>query len=288
MTGRTTRWLAVALMVIAMAPCQRQESVGPAAADADEATSPTALAADLLTSGTEGLNVPKASLATLADPEYRARREAMVPSQIGPGRMFDWRQPVRDPRVLAAMRLVPRHEFVPRRSRPGAYADTPLRIGYGQTISQPYIVALMTELLKTKPDHRVLEIGTGSGYQAAVLAVVVKDVYTIEIVEPLAERATKDLKRLGYTNVHVRAGDGYRGWPEHAPFDGVIVTAAPERIPEPLIEQLKVGGRLVIPVGPQLSQELVVIRKTAEGTDRERVIPVRFVPMVGEVEEKSR
>lgn len=199
---------------------------------------------------------------------------------------------VTDARVLAAMRKVPRHEFVPEASRPYAYADTPLPIGEGQTISQPLIVGYMTELLRLKGGERVLEIGTGSGYQAAVLAELVKEVDTIEIVEALARRAQADLRRLGYKNVRVRAGDGYRGWPERAPYDAIVVTCGAEKIPPALLEQLKAGGRLVIPVGPDLdkkpwaNQRLLVVTKTAQGTTTERLIPVRFVPMTGEVRER--
>jgi protein-L-isoaspartate(D-aspartate) O-methyltransferase len=192
---------------------------------------------------------------------------------------------VRDGRVLEAMRKVPRHEFVPERQRPFAYADSPLPIGHEQTISQPYIVARMTELLAPERTHKVLEIGTGSGYQAAVLSGLVREVYSIEIVEPLAQEATRVLARLGYHNVHVRAGDGYGGWPEQAPFDGIIVTAAPPRIPEPLKQQLRVGGRLVIPVGEGY-QELRVLRRTEQGFAEESVLPVRFVPMTGEAERR--
>jgi protein-L-isoaspartate(D-aspartate) O-methyltransferase len=190
---------------------------------------------------------------------------------------------IRDPRVLAAMASVPRHEFVPEALRDSAYEDHPLPIGHGQTISQPYVVAAMSEALGLSGDERVLEIGTGSGYQAAVLAVLCREVYTIEIVEPLAERARADLARLGYANVHARAGDGYRGWPEHAPFDAVIVTAAPDHVPAPLVEQLVIGGRLVLPVGAGF-QELVRITRTAEGVERESLMGVRFVPMTGEAE----
>jgi protein-L-isoaspartate(D-aspartate) O-methyltransferase len=191
---------------------------------------------------------------------------------------------VRDPRVLAAMRKVPRHVFVDPSERDQAYDDRPLPIAGSQTISQPYIVALMTELLGLSPGARVLEIGTGSGYQSAVLGELASEVYSVEILPDLARSASDTLKRLGYNNVTVREGDGYRGWPEHAPFDGIIVTAAPERIPEPLIEQLAPGGRMVIPVGG-FFQELKVFTKDAQGRVAEKdIIPVRFVPMTGEVE----
>jgi len=195
---------------------------------------------------------------------------------------------VTDKLVLGAMRKVRRHEFCPRNVRRSAYEDYPLPIGKGQTISQPYIVALMTQQLGLKGGEKVLEIGTGSGYQAAVLGEIVKEVYTIEIVSFLAERAKKDLARLGYKNVHVLCGDGFKGWPEHAPFDAVIVTCAPEKVPEPLIEQLKVGGRLVIPVGPQWSgQWLKIITKTKTGVVEQETIPVRFVPMTGEAQKRK-
>jgi len=200
-------------------------------------------------------------------------------------------QGVRDPRVLAAMRKVPRHEFVPAAARRLAYADMPVDIGWGQTISQPFIVGFMTEALELKPSDKVLEIGTGSGYQAAILAELVREVYTIEIVEPLARRAEAALRRLGYRNVRVRVGDGYRGWPEAAPFDAVIVTCAPERIPQPLVEQLREGGRMVIPVGPEPGliggQALILVRKTREGLREERRMDVRFVPMTGEVQRRE-
>jgi protein-L-isoaspartate(D-aspartate) O-methyltransferase len=188
---------------------------------------------------------------------------------------------IRDPRVLEAMRRVPRERFVPLLHRGSAYADHPLSIGYEQTISQPYIVAWMTEALRVGPASRVLEIGTGSGYQAAVLAEIVREVYTIEIVEPLAASARETLASLGYRNVHVRHGDGYQGWPEQAPFDGIIVTAAPDHVPQPLVDQLGVGGRLVIPVGGQREMQfMTVITKTTTGVTREETIPVRFVPLV--------
>jgi len=183
-----------------------------------------------------------------------------------------------DPRVLAAMREVPRHRFVPPEMAAQAYDDTPLPIGYGQTISQPYIVAYMTQALEVRPEHRVLEIGTGSGYQAAVLARIAKEVYTIEIVPELAARAAGILRELGYDRVLVREGDGYAGWPEHAPFDRVIVTAAPDHIPQPLVDQLAVGGRLVIPVG-DVRQQMTIVTKTKDGVVERRTIGVRFVPL---------
>ena len=187
---------------------------------------------------------------------------------------------VSDPAVLRALEKVPRHLFVGSEHAAEAYDDHPLPIGYNQTISQPYIVALMTELLELEADSRVLEIGTGSGYQAAVLAEISSEVYSIEIVEPLAERSAALLERLGYGNVKVRAGDGYAGWPEEAPFDAVVLTAAPPAIPPPLLEQLARGGRLVAPVG-DFSQELVLITRSADGLERREILPVRFVPMTG-------
>ncbi|MDH3647601.1 MAG: protein-L-isoaspartate(D-aspartate) O-methyltransferase [Gammaproteobacteria bacterium] len=185
-------------------------------------------------------------------------------------------------RVLTAMERVARHEFVPASHRAAAYENRPLPIGAGQTISQPYIVALMTDLADVNKDSVVFEVGTGSGYQAAVLAEMVKHVYTIEIVDMLADRAAQTLQRLGYDNVSVKAGDGYAGWPEHAPFDAILVTAAPETVPKPLIEQLKPGGRLVIPVGPEFrTQILKVLTKNEDGSiDTHNVAPVIFVPFV--------
>ena len=187
------------------------------------------------------------------------------------------------PQVLEVMAAVPRHEFVPWDVRREAYADRPLPIGYGQTISQPFIVALMTDLLRAAPDHVVLEIGTGSGYQAAVLARIARRVYTIEIVPGLAEGAQRRLQRLGYANVETRLGDGYYGWPEAAPFDGIIVTAAASQIPPPLIQQLKPGGRMVIPVGiPFAVQHLVLVEIDSERKVRTRqLLPVAFVPLTG-------
>jgi protein-L-isoaspartate(D-aspartate) O-methyltransferase len=194
---------------------------------------------------------------------------------------------ISDPATLATLRAVPRHEFLPLRLREEAYRDYPLPIGHGQTISQPYVVAFMTEAIRPKPGEKILEIGAGSGYQAAVLAQMGADVYTIEIVEPLAEMAQQTLERLGYTNAHVKHGDGYRGWPEHAPFDAVIVTCAPDKIPPDLIAQMKDGGRMIIPVGGGMEQELILLRKNGDRVEKQSVLPVRFVPMTGEAE-KSR
>ena len=194
---------------------------------------------------------------------------------------------VRDPRVLAAMRKIRRHLFVPPEWQSLAYVDQPLPIGHGQTISQPYIVAFMTEALELKPGDRVLEIGTGSGYQAAVLAELAREVYSIEIVEPLAKEAEARLRRLGYINIHIRCGDGYRGWPKAAPFDAIMVTAAPAHVPAPLLAQLALNGRLVLPVG-RFDQDLIRIRRTRTGLKKETLIPVRFVPMTGESERVGR
>jgi protein-L-isoaspartate(D-aspartate) O-methyltransferase len=186
---------------------------------------------------------------------------------------------VSDARVLAAMARIPRERFVPAQEATRAYDDTPLPIGEGQTISQPYIVAYMSELLNVSPQHRVLEIGTGSGYQAAVLAELAREVYSIEIVSPLAAQAAATLTALGYENVHVRDGDGYAGWPERAPFDRIILTAAPEKIPQPLLDQLAEGGRLIAPVGAQLdTQWITVVDKRDGGLVERQTIPVRFVP----------
>lgn len=187
------------------------------------------------------------------------------------------------PRVMAAMAKVPRHEFVPPAEESYAYINNALPIGHGQTISQPYIVALMTDLLDPQPPHRVLEVGTGSGYQAAILAELVQRVYSIEVIPELAEEARERLARLGYANVIVRAGDGYAGWPEQAPFDGVIVTAAAAAVPKPLLAQLRNGGRMVIPVGSRLGQNLLLIEKSGSGEISERnLLPVAFVPLVSE------
>ena len=200
------------------------------------------------------------------------RRELMVAEQIVS-------RGVSDTKVLAAMRKVERELFVPPGLRQAAYADEPLPIGHGQTISQPFIVAYMTEAAQLKSGDRVLEIGTGSGYQAAILAEIAREVYTIEIVEPLARESRDRLASLGYRNIEVRYGDGYKGWPEKAPFDVIIITAAPPEIPVELVSQLKVGGRMVVPVG-SFFQELVLITRTRAGYDKKSLLPVRFVPMV--------
>jgi protein-L-isoaspartate(D-aspartate) O-methyltransferase len=206
--------------------------------------------------------------------DFKVMREKMVETQIKT-------RGVKDPRVLSALLKVERHRFVPEEYVNSAYADQPLPIGEGQTISQPYIVALMTELLDLKGNEKVLEIGTGSGYQAAILAELAKEVYTVEIVESLASTAKNRLLELGYQNVKVKSGDGYLGWPEAAPFDAIIVTAAPDHIPTPLIDQLKEGGRMVAPVGTY-TQELKKIVKRSGKMETIDVIPVLFVPMTGE------
>lgn len=213
-----------------------------------------------------------------SEPGFARQRERMVEQQLA-GR------DIRDAQVLEAMRRVPRHEFVPKPSWGQAYEDRPLPIGHAQTISQPYIVAFMTEQLKPAASDRVLEIGTGSGYQAAVLAELVAEVYSIEIVEPLALQAQSTLRSLNYTNVHLKAGDGYQGWAEHAPFDAIIVTCAPNHVPQPLVDQLKEGGRMIIPVGGASTQELVLLEKRAGSMHRRQVLPVRFVPMTGQAQQ---
>ncbi len=214
-----------------------------------------------------------------ASSDFERRRIAMVASQI------ESRQ-VRDPRVLDAMRHVQRHRFVPERLHSRAYDDHPLAIGHDQTISQPYIVALMTELIRPNPEMKVLEVGTGSGYQAAVLAECAGQVFSIEIVPELGTSAAELLESLGYDNVRVRIGDGFDGWPDQAPFDAILVTAAPQTIPQPLLDQLAVGGRLVIPVGG-FAQNLVVVERTQDGYARQVITPVRFVPMTGKAQDRQ-
>ena len=203
---------------------------------------------------------------------FASSASAMVEKQLRP-------RGIDDPQVLRVMAKVPREKFVAKELEASAYEDRPLPIGFGQTISQPYIVAFMTQALKPKSTDRVLEIGTGSGYQAAVLGELVAEVYSIEIVRPLAQRAATVLNALGYKNVLVKGGDGYKGWPEHAPFDSIIVTAAPDHIPQPLVEQLKEGGRMVIPVGKTYAQQLKVLEKRGGAVKETAVIPVKFVPL---------
>jgi protein-L-isoaspartate(D-aspartate) O-methyltransferase len=212
--------------------------------------------------------------------EYTAARENMVRSQIEA-------RGIVQPTVLQAMRSVPRHLFVPEDHRPAAYADHPLAIGEGQTISQPYVVALMTQLLELRGGEKILEIGTGSGYHAAVMSRIAGSVYSVEIIPELARRARRTLDQIGYDNVHVRQGDGYQGWPEEAPFDAIVLTAAPEVIPPPLLDQLKIGGRMVAPVGG-FFQELKLIVKVEDGIETRTVEAVRFVPMTGKAQEPPR
>jgi len=224
----------------------------------------------------------EAGAAEEGEPPYLVRaRRLMVASDLA-GR------DITDARVLEVMGKVPRHKFVPESLIDQAYRDYPLPIGHGQTISQPYIVALMTQLAKPKPKGRALDIGTGSGYQAAVLAELSKEVYSIEIVKPLADEAKRRLAALSYKNVTVKAGDGYRGWPEKAPFDAIIVAAAPDHVPQPLVDQLAPGGKLVIPVGKYF-QELLLVEKDQQGTvHRKSIVPVMFVPMTGEAEKRRK
>ena len=224
-----------------------------------------------------GLLLSKAE--SLNADEFVSRRLEMVKTQIE-------KRGIRDKKTLQSMLIIPRHKFVPKRYISMAYADRPLPIGEGQTISQPYIVALMTEKLDLKPTDRVLEIGTGSGYQAAVLSKICKEVYTIEIIPPLGKRAKQLLENLGYTNIKKKVADGYYGWEKYAPFDAIIVTAAATHIPPPLIKQLKVGGRMVTPIGGVFQvQRLMFIRKNSDGTlISESICPVRFVPLTGATE----
>ena len=213
-------------------------------------------------------------------PDLAAQRETMVREQI-----LD--RGITDPATLEAMRTVPRHDFLPLRLRSEAYMDYPLPIGHGQTISQPYIVAFMTEAIGPQPGERILEIGTGSGYQAAVFAATGAEVYTIEIIEPLAAMAQQTLERLGYDNAQVRYGNGHKGWTEKAPFDAIVVTCAPDKIPPALVEQLRDGGRMIIPVGSGMNQDLILMRKEGGKIAKQSVLPVRFVPMTGEAQSQQ-
>lgn len=219
---------------------------------------------------------PEAKPPTTA-PDLADQRATMVREQI-----LD--RGITDLATLEAMRTVPRHDFLPLRLRSEAYMDYPLPIGHGQTISQPYIVAFMTEVILPQPGEKILEIGTGSGYQAAVLAATGAEVYTIEIIEPLAAMAQQTLERLGYANARVRHGDGHKGWTEKAPFDAIVVTCAPDKIPPALVEQLRDGGRMIIPVGSGMNQDLVLLRKEGGKITKQSVLPVRFVPMTGEAQ----
>jgi protein-L-isoaspartate(D-aspartate) O-methyltransferase len=236
-----------------------------------------------------GVVLAAVSAGSAADPFAEARRQMLevirhdfktTRNELGQGAL--------DTRVAAALATVPRHEFVAAEWRAHAYENRPLPIGYGQTISQPYIVAAMTQLLQLRPGERALEIGTGSGYQAAILAELGVRVFTIEIIQPLGETARDRLKRLGYERINIHIGDGYDGWPAHAPFDGIIVTAVANHIPPPLLEQLTVGGRMVIPVGsPFGAQQLVLVRKDSDGrVTTRKLLPVRFVPLTGRHGEK--
>ncbi|MGH8495692.1 MAG: protein-L-isoaspartate(D-aspartate) O-methyltransferase [Gammaproteobacteria bacterium] len=220
-----------------------------------------------------------------ADDDFRDEREALVTeieSDVRATSSYLGRDEL-DTAVLDSMRTVPRHRFVPDDEVDAAYENRPLPIGHGQTISQPYIVAIMTDLLEPAPGQRMLEVGTGSGYQAAVLAEIIESVRTIEIIEPLGESARRRLQELGYENVEVRIGDGYYGWPEHAPYDGIVVTAVASHVPPPLLEQLKPGGRMIIPVGSRfLTQQLVLVEKSEEGSvTTQQILPVQFVPLTG-------
>lgn len=250
-----------ALAGVALWSCAREGATPPAPAGAPSGPTPAGI--------------------ELAKVERAAERELMVARTIEA-------RGVRDPRVLAALRAVPRHRFVPEGERANAYADSPLPIGHRQTISQPYVVALMSEAVAPGPGQRVLEIGTGSGYQAAVLAEMGAEVWTIEIVRELGEEAARTLRALGYGAVRTRIGDGYHGWPEAAPFDAIVVTAAPGFVPPALVEQLAPGGRMVLPVGERDGvQELMLVRKDADGRVREESLgPVRFVPMTGAAEQR--
>jgi protein-L-isoaspartate(D-aspartate) O-methyltransferase len=212
--------------------------------------------------------------------EFAAERQKMVEEQLKP-------RGVHDERVLAAMAKVPREAFIPESLRKKSYWDNALPIGHDQTISQPFIVAFMTEQLRPQPTDRILEIGTGTGYQTAILAELVKEVYTIEIIEPLAKDASARLARLGYNNAHVKTGDGYLGWPEVAPVDAIIVTCAPDKVPQPLTRQLKEGGRMIIPVGSGLDQQLFLLEKKDGQMAQRAILPVRFVQMTGEAAKKS-
>jgi protein-L-isoaspartate(D-aspartate) O-methyltransferase len=268
----TPAWLSLALLAAAVGCSVDMPVPGPSDSEGDDFLIPVE------PDKGSGLSVPAVAE---EDSFFTEARQQMVDEDLaGTGR------DITDRRVLEAMGRVPRHLFVPDDLRHVAYADRPLPIGHSQTISQPYIVALMTQLVEPTPESKALDIGTGSGYQAAVLAELCKEVYSIEIVEPLADEATKRLADLGYKNITVRHGDGYRGWKEHAPFDLIVVAAAPDHVPQPLVDQLAPGGKLVIPVGDWY-QELILIERSEDDTvSRKSVIPVAFVPMTGEARER--
>ncbi len=225
-------------------------------------------------------------VAGAAAEDFASQRRQMVEdiASLARATRVETGKPEFDERVMAVMAKVPRHEFVPASQLPSAYRNRPLPIGHGQTISQPYIVALMTDLARVEPEHRVLEVGTGSGYQAAVMAQLAKSVYTIEIIEPLGQQARQRLQAMNYSNVQVRLGDGYHGWEEHAPYDAILVTAAASHVPPPLVRQLKPGGRMVIPVGASfMVQHLMLVEKNLEGkVSTRQILPVAFVPLTGQ------
>jgi len=286
----------VGLRGVLVSPDKKADPNQAAAAESNKtAPEPNAPVAEPNKPAAEPNEPAEAKLEELNDPKDTKplrrlhKHPAFIELVAERARMVDWQIDARgidDPNVLMAMQVVPRHAFIPETQQRYAYSDRPLPIGHEQTISQPYIVAFMTEALQLKRDSKVLEIGTGSGYQAAVCGEICREVYTIEIVEELAKSAGKCLKELGYRNVFVKAGDGYFGWPEHAPFDAIIGTAAAGRVPEPLIEQLKPGGRMILPYGsPGGFQYLVLLTKDEDGKfTKSNVMPVRFVPMTGEVQ----
>jgi protein-L-isoaspartate(D-aspartate) O-methyltransferase len=282
-----SRWIGALLLLpvlsgCAQSPPEKPTATGPVSTESSATTASAPTSSALVTRDADGrLQWPHVRVA-----ERQQERDAMVDTQIAQEDVF--RDAVKDEAVLAAMRAVPRHEFVPADRRTSAYDDTPLPIGYGQTISQPYIVALMTALLRLQPGEKVLEIGTGSGYQAAVLSELTPYVYSTEIVEPLCRQASERLARLGYQTVQVRCADGYEGWPEAGPYDAIIVTCAAGHVPPPLWAQLKPGGRMVIPIGGTYdTQRLVLLTKRPDGGRASRnVLPVRFVPMTGRMQKE--
>ncbi len=280
---RVARLLATSLVVtcVGCSPSATSEQTRPRRVDSVDRADPRSSPSDQLTQQQSELVSPSHGPIPSESDSYTVPRHQMVDQQLAA-------RGITDSRVLDAMRQIPRHLFVSQAVRDRAYQDGPLPIGHDQTISQPYIVALMTQLARPTPASRALDVGTGSGYQAAVLSLLCRDVFSIEIVQPLAAEARERLEQLGFRNVTVRHGDGYRGWPEEAPFDLIIVAAAPPRVPQPLIDQLKPHGRLIVPVGRQY-QDMMMIEKLADGTTRQvRGVPVSFVPMTGEVLQRDR